>query len=131
MLLVKEFTFDAAHNLTKYHGKCERLHGHTYKMAVTVEGAPDDEGMIIDFADLGDIVDKEIVSKFDHSYLNDIIPQPTAENIARYAFTSLDGVIGGRNRVLRSVRIWETAGSSVIFDRGDLQGLKSSEGVSD
>jgi 6-pyruvoyltetrahydropterin/6-carboxytetrahydropterin synthase len=120
MLLIREFTFDAAHNLTKYHGKCERLHGHTYKMAVTVEGSPDDEGMIIDFAILKDIVNEEIVSKFDHSYLNDTIPQPTAENIARYVFMRLDRAIGALNRVLRSVQVWETGESSVVFDRGDL-----------
>jgi 6-pyruvoyltetrahydropterin/6-carboxytetrahydropterin synthase len=120
MLLIKEFTFDAAHNLTKYHGKCEKLHGHTYRMAVMIEGEPNDEGMIIDFADLRDIVDREVVSKFDHSYLNDIIPQPTAENIARYVFTSIDGMIDSQNCVLRAVQIWETKKSSVIFDRGDL-----------
>ena len=120
MLLIKEFTFDAAHNLTRYHGKCERLHGHTYKMAVTVKGSTDDEGMIIDFAVLKDIVNKEIISKFDHSYLNDTIPQPTAENIARYVFMRLDEVIVALNRVLRSVQVWETGESSVVFDRGDL-----------
>ena len=49
MLLRKEFIFDAAHNLVRYHGKCEALHGHTYRMAVVLEGVPDEEGMIMDF----------------------------------------------------------------------------------
>ncbi|MBP6333296.1 MAG: 6-carboxytetrahydropterin synthase, partial [Aminivibrio sp.] len=49
MLLRKEFTFDAAHNLVEYHGKCERLHGHTYRLAVVLKGSPDREGMIADF----------------------------------------------------------------------------------
>jgi 6-pyruvoyltetrahydropterin/6-carboxytetrahydropterin synthase len=120
MLLVREFTFDAAHNLVKYHGKCERLHGHTYRMAVTVSGTPDDEGMIVDFTALKDIVNEEVVSKFDHSYLNEIIPQPTAENIARYAFERLDGAIRGPNCALDSVRVWETGDSSAIFSREDL-----------
>ena len=41
MILVKEFEFDAAHNLINYHGKCERLHGHTYKLVVKLEGTRD------------------------------------------------------------------------------------------
>ncbi|MBQ6981656.1 MAG: 6-carboxytetrahydropterin synthase, partial [Synergistaceae bacterium] len=49
MLLCKDFTFDAAHNLVDYHGKCERLHGHTYRLRVVLEGEPDAEGMIMDF----------------------------------------------------------------------------------
>ena len=82
MLLAKDFTFDAAHNLVNYHGKCERLHGHTYKLRVVVEGTPDSEGMIIDFIELKAIVKEKILSRLDHSYINDIITQPSAENIA-------------------------------------------------
>ena len=47
MLLSRDFTFDAAHNLIHYHGKCERLHGHTYRLRVVLEGGLDSEGMII------------------------------------------------------------------------------------
>lgn len=46
MFVLKEFEFDAAHYLPEYNGKCERLHGHTYKLVVKVEGTPDKEGMI-------------------------------------------------------------------------------------
>ena len=49
MFVLKEFEFDAAHYLPEYNGKCERLHGHTYKLVVKVEGTPDKEGMVIDF----------------------------------------------------------------------------------
>ena len=49
MLLIKEFEFDAAHYLPEYHGKCEKLHGHTYKLVVKLEGQPDAEGMVMDF----------------------------------------------------------------------------------
>ena len=55
MLLCRDFKFDAAHNLIHYHGKCERLHGHTYHLRVTLEGEPDSEGMIYDFVDLKDV----------------------------------------------------------------------------
>ena len=83
MLLRKEFTFDAAHNLVRYHGKCEALHGHTYRLAVVLEGTPDTEGMILDFCELSAIVKERVVSRLDHTYINDTIPQPTAENIAQ------------------------------------------------
>lgn len=119
MFLTKEFSFDAAHNLIAYHGKCEKLHGHTYRMSVTLRGTPDEEGMIMDFVELKDIVKKEILSKFDHAYLNDVLPQPTAENIAKFVFERLDGCVGGVNRELYSVRIWETATSSAEFGRED------------
>ena len=42
MRLRRDFTFDAAHKLVEYHGKCERLHGHTYRLGVTLEGTPDE-----------------------------------------------------------------------------------------
>ena len=74
MLLRKEFTFDAAHNLIHYHGKCEALHGHTYRLAVVLEGVPDAEGMILDFCELSSLVKERVVSRLDHSYINDIIP---------------------------------------------------------
>ena len=61
MLLRKEFIFDAAHNLVRYHGKCEALHGHTYRLAVVLEGTPDDEGMILDFCELSSIVKERVV----------------------------------------------------------------------
>ena len=49
MLLCRDFKFDEAHYLVNYHGKCERLHGHTYHMSVVLKGEPDHEGMIFDF----------------------------------------------------------------------------------
>ena len=60
MLLRKEFTFDAAHNLVQYHGKCEALHGHTYRLAVVLEGTPDAEGMILDFCELSAVVRERV-----------------------------------------------------------------------
>lgn len=50
MICIKEFEFDAAHYLPNYHGKCEHLHGHTYKLVVKVEGHPDQEGMVLDLS---------------------------------------------------------------------------------
>ena len=56
MIIIKEFDFDAAHYLPAYNGKCEHLHGHTYKLVVKVEGTPDHEGMVIDFIKLKNLV---------------------------------------------------------------------------
>ena len=63
MILIKEFEFDAAHNLIHYHGKCERLHGHTYKLVVKLEGQPDKEDMIYDFTQLKKLVKEEILEQ--------------------------------------------------------------------
>ena len=121
MFLCREFKFDAAHNLVNYHGKCERLHGHTYRLAVTLKGKPDGEGMIFDFVDLKRAVNELVLSKLDHSYINDILPQPTAEYIARWIFKELDAPLARANCGLYEVRVWETGSSSVICRREDVQ----------
>lgn len=115
MILMKEFEFDAAHNLIHYHGKCENLHGHTYKMVVKLEGTVDSEGMIYDFVELKRIVKDRVVDKFDHAYLNDIIEQPTAENIAIYAWKELENCLKRENCKLFEIEIWETKTSGVIY----------------
>ncbi|KRQ87885.1 6-carboxy-5,6,7,8-tetrahydropterin synthase [Caloramator mitchellensis] len=115
MILIKEFEFDAAHNLIHYHGKCERLHGHTYKLVIKLEGTPDKEGMIYDFVELKRVVKARIIDKFDHSYLNDIIEQPTAENIAMYVFNELKDVLKRENCKLYEVEVWETKTSGVVY----------------
>lgn len=121
MLLTKEFKFDAAHNLVHYHGKCERLHGHTYKLAVTFEGRPDREDMIIDFCEVKDAVGRLVLQELDHAYINDIIAQPTAENIALWIFKTIDAAITRENCSLYEIRLWETETSSVTCRREDLQ----------
>lgn len=120
MLLAKDFTFDAAHNLVNYHGKCERLHGHTYKLRVVVEGTPDSEGMIIDFIELKAIVKEKILSRLDHSYINDIITQPSAENIAVWIWNELEESVRRENCALYEIHVWETADSRVILRREDI-----------
>ena len=121
MLLRKEFTFDAAHNLVHYHGKCEALHGHTYRLTVILEGFPDKEGMIMDFCELSSLVRERVISKLDHSYLNDIIPQPTAENIAGWVWDQIEALVSqpGTERRLFEVQVWETATSCAIMRAGD------------
>ena len=119
MLLRKEFTFDAAHNLVRYHGKCEALHGHTYRIAVVLEGFPDEEGMIMDFTDLSDIVRERVVSHLDHAYLNDIIEQPTAENVAGWIWGRIEEDVRRPNCALSSLEVWETSTACVTLRAED------------
>jgi len=73
--LTKIFHFEAAHALVGYDGKCRNIHGHSYELQVTVKGMPIDEpespknGMVIDFHDLKQIVNEEVVERLDHSFI--------------------------------------------------------------
>jgi len=115
LCVVKEFTFDAAHNLVQYHGKCEKLHGHTYKLQIVVCGEKDEEGMVIDFVELKEIVKREVLSYLDHAYINEIIPQPSAENIAEWIWERLEKYLTTKRYKLTEVRLWETPTSWVIY----------------
>ena len=89
MQVTKEFTFDSAHFLPNYYGKCERMHGHTYKLHVTVEGEVGENGLLIDFVILKNIVKEKILDPLDHQTLNDIIKVPSAENIVIWIWDQL------------------------------------------
>jgi len=71
--ITKQFTFETGHALHGYDGKCKNVHGHSYKLSVTVIGQPIIDtsnpkyGMVIDFGDLKKIVNKEVVDEFDHA----------------------------------------------------------------
>jgi 6-pyruvoyltetrahydropterin/6-carboxytetrahydropterin synthase len=111
--ITKAFTFDAAHNLVNYNGKCEALHGHTYRLEVTVCGSQLENGLLMDFGDLKQLVDDEILSKLDHTYLNDRFQQPSTELIAIWIFQTLQPLIKQRGLQLKSVKLFETATSWV------------------
>ena len=125
MLLSKEFVFDAAHNLVNYHGKCEKLHGHTYRLRVVIKGLPDEEGMIIDFLEVSKIVKENVISKLDHSYLNEIIPQPSAENISVWIWKNLEQDLKRENCSLYEIHVWETSTSKVILNSEDMRKLQN------
>ncbi|MBI5414347.1 6-carboxytetrahydropterin synthase QueD [Candidatus Peregrinibacteria bacterium] len=113
-LVTKEFTFDAAHYLPKYHGKCENLHGHTYKLQVSVRGDTLQDGLAFDFVKLKEIVQKEIVDVCDHKLLNDFIENPSAENMCVYIWEKLSekSLLGER---LFELKLWETPTSLVTY----------------
>lgn len=71
--ITKQFTFETGHALYGYDGKCKNVHGHSYKLSVTVIGSPITDtsdvklGMVIDFSDLKKIVEEEVIDPFDHA----------------------------------------------------------------
>jgi len=110
-----EVYFDAAHSLPKYKGKCERFHGHTYKLEVTVEGNLGKEGMVIDFNELKKIVKEKILKELDHRNLNEIFDKPTAEKIAIWIFNKLEKEDGLPK--IYSVKLWEGKSKWVLVER--------------
>jgi 6-pyruvoyltetrahydropterin/6-carboxytetrahydropterin synthase len=82
--VTKEFSFEMAHALEGHDGACSRIHGHSYRLWVTVTGEPSTDsaspkqGMVVDFGDLKRIVGEEIVDRFDHA----LVVRRTAENSA-------------------------------------------------
>jgi len=81
MRVCKVFSFDAAHRLPNYEGKCANLHGHRWVLEVEVSGRVGEDGMVVDFAKLKKTVNELVIDKLDHSYLNDIVENPTCENL--------------------------------------------------
>lgn len=114
-----EGEFDAAHALRGYQGKCENLHGHRYRVAVTVESATlNDIGLACDFTVLKKDLN-EVLGKFDHRYLNEVPPfdviNPSAENIARTIFERLREQLTGEGAVLTKVEVWESPTSRAEY----------------
>ncbi len=111
--------FNAAHHLREYKGKCENLHGHNWKVDIFVRCEKlNNEGMVMDFKDIRSIAD-EILSKFDHKYLNEVPPfdkiNPTSENIAKHIYDELNKKYKERNVTLTKVTVWETDGASASY----------------
>lgn len=132
--VTKTVRFDAAHILTNHQGLCKNLHGHTYRVDVSV-ARPDGEGgdMVIDFKELKRLANEEICEKFDHAFIYDTSSEgereiaevverhgmrtvalpyrSTAENLAEHFFRLLVSRVPG----LASVRVWETADSCAEY----------------
>ncbi|HUX96062.1 MAG TPA: 6-carboxytetrahydropterin synthase [Bacteroidales bacterium] len=134
--VTKEFGFEMAHVLWNYDGPCRNVHGHSYRLFVTLSGMPSEDhtnpknGMVIDFTDLKRIVKKEIITAFDHSVVvsknhdadkirmfmklfgNTVLVdyQPTCENlVADFAVRLIPSLPAGVR--LYSLKLYETATS--------------------
>ena len=129
--LTKQFDFQMAHALSGYDGKCQNLHGHNYRLLVTIEGAPIEDsddtknGMVMDFGDIREMVMQYVVEPFDHAL---VVPQgspfehiegtklivstfqPTCENLLIHFAELLKGHLPKGVR-LYSLRLHETESS--------------------
>ncbi len=115
MRVRRAFEFEAAHRLPRHPGKCRQPHGHSYRIVVTVDRPVDpSSGMAIDFADLKEIVRREVVSELDHRDVNEILENPTAEAMAVWAWNRLADALPG----LAEIEIHETSRCSVAY-RGE------------
>jgi 6-pyruvoyltetrahydropterin/6-carboxytetrahydropterin synthase len=134
--VTKEFSFEMAHALWNYDGPCKNVHGHSYRLFVTLSGTPTDNrldpknGMVIDFTDLKNIVKKEIINVFDHAvtlsgnydknkmelfrsmFGNTVVVdyQPTCENLVVDFAARIKKQLPERVR-LHSLKLYETATS--------------------
>lgn len=135
MLITKTFSFESAHRLSDYLGKCERIHGHNYKGKVTIRGVElQSNGILIDFSEVKRAVKSEIIDKVDHRLLlkrgddmNEMLGKlldpdwivwmdnnPTAENMAEQFRETLQLAFGGNYDVF--VELFETDDSSAIAE---------------
>ena len=115
MLVCKKISFDAAHYLPGYPGKCANLHGHHWVVELGVEGEVDPEtGMVVDFSRLKEFWEDNFQEVFDHKCLNDTISNPTAENIAIY-ISEACGWLKVVKLKLVFIRVWETPDSYAEF----------------
>ena len=118
MELYKEFSFEAAHrlpNVPEGH-KCARLHGHSFRVRVTVRGPVGEQsGWVMDFAELKDAW-RPLHDRLDHRYLNEVegLENPTSENLARWVWRALRGTLPG----LVSIEVRETCTSGCVY-RGE------------
>ncbi|MFL9839280.1 6-carboxytetrahydropterin synthase [Flavobacterium sp. ST-75] len=145
--ITKQFNFETGHALYGYDGKCKNVHGHSYKLSVTVIGSPITDtnnvkyGMVIDFGDLKKIVKEEIVDIFDHATVfNQNTPhielanelktrghhvilvdyQPTSENMVIDFATKIKSRLP-ENIALHSLRLQETETSFAEWYQSDNQ----------
>lgn len=110
--------FDAAHMLHGYPGECAGLHGHTWDVEVTVEGAVlDDVGIVYDFKRLKEDL-AAALSRFDHRCINEVTPfdslNPTAENLARVLHDDLSARVGDGVTVVEIV-VWESPVARIAY----------------
>jgi len=119
-LMIKT-SFAAAHNLINYQGDCENLHGHNWRVEVTVSARElDKAGLGIDFKILKKKA-KDLLGELDHKYLNDLEPfkntSPSSENISCYLFERLSRELDNENVTVEQVNVWESENACASYTR--------------
>lgn len=111
--------FAAAHQLRIFGGKCEKLHGHNWRIEVSLAGDKlNDGGLLIDFREVKEATDG-ILEELDHSFLNEL-PQfedqsPSSENIAAYVFEKLSSKLNNKRIRVTKVTAWESDSAGVSY----------------
>jgi 6-pyruvoyltetrahydropterin/6-carboxytetrahydropterin synthase len=118
-----EQTFAAGHALREYKGKCENVHGHNYRVQITVEGERLNRiGLLVDFVELKRVV-REVVAILDHQFINDLEPftviNPSAENMAKYFYDEVSQRMGPPDADaparIAQIKVWETDTSIAVY----------------
>jgi 6-pyruvoyltetrahydropterin/6-carboxytetrahydropterin synthase len=117
----KHFTFEAAHVLPHHTGKCSRLHGHSYRLEVALSGALQQsgsaQGMVEDFDVIAQAVRAGVIERLDHTSLNDLLPNPTAELLALWIWEQVDPLLRG----LVEIVLWETPTACAVVRAGEVR----------
>lgn len=116
--LTKEFTFDACHFLPYHDRRCKYLHGHSYKLLITVKNGIDTRrGFVDDYTDIKNIVKEELLDPYlDHGFLNLFVPYPTSEYLVYWIWC----ILGKRLKGIEKIEIFETSTSSAILTKEDI-----------
>lgn len=116
--LTKEFTFDACHFLPYHDRRCKYLHGHSYRLLITVRDRVDTRrGFVEDYTDIKNIVKEELIDPYlDHGFLNLFVAYPTSEFIVRWMWN----ILSKRLKGLEKIELYETPTSSAILTKEDL-----------
>ena len=117
--LMVESKFAAAHQLRGYHGKCEKLHGHNWRVTIAVTAEHlDDIGLAMDFHDLKKSL-RDVLDQLEHTFLNDIFPftqiNPSSENLAKWIYDTMAKKLDDDNIEVASVTVWESDTASASY----------------
>lgn len=112
MRVAREFRFEAAHALRNYKGADEPVHGHTWRLRVTLSAPLGPDGMAFDFVELDRVVTERVIDPLDHRDLNERFDQPSTEHVARWIWRTLSDL------PLFEVRLWEGPQAWVAY-RGE------------
>ncbi|MCK4307973.1 6-carboxytetrahydropterin synthase QueD [candidate division WOR-3 bacterium] len=122
-IISTEAHFSAAHQLRGYPGECREVHGHNFRVKIAIQTSElKDLGFGMDFRELKQML-RDVIKKLDHRNLNEF-PEfkevnPTAENIAKYIWDSLNSKLKTQDSKLKEVQVWESDTNSVIYYEGE------------